>query len=156
MKPKEREYYIVGIPHPSLVCVNVKIYIKELNSISKTVFSGNYIEFENLVKKGTDINCPYKENGFTLLQIAILFGRDEFISLLLKHGAKPDKTSLIYVVLINNTEQLKQLVEHGADINAAIFSEDGENKLLYYADKNSEMEQLLIELGAVQFPNKES
>jgi ankyrin repeat protein len=113
-------------------------------------------KIEALIKAGADVNAANRY-GVTPLSLAAANGSDRVISLLLNAGANPraadgalhdGRTVLMLAARTGSVESIRQLVEHGSDVNAT-ETRTGTTPLMWAALENrADAVRALINAGA--------
>jgi len=113
-------------------------------------------KIEALIKAGADVNAANRY-GVTPLSLAASNGSDRVIGLLLKAGANPSaadgalhdgRTVLMLAARTGSVESIRQLVEHGSDVNAT-ETRTGTTPLMWAALENrAEAVRALVKAGA--------
>lgn len=122
-----------------------------LSELMRAVSKGDLQRVEELITP-TNVNDS-REDGFTVLMMAIKRGHSEIAKTLIAGGANVDasdeegETALMIAAWKNNLEIARLLIKTGADVNAS--DKDEFTALIYAANQKHEaVMELLIDKGA--------
>jgi len=121
---------------------------KQFITLSEAVSAGLLDLVNEQLASGSDLN-ERNVNGLSALDLAILYARDELVSLLLNHvhGVSDLGHALGVATLSNSVDTARKLIQAGADIN--FRDETGSTPLMLAAEKNFPiLVELLLEAGA--------
>ncbi|XP_061193099.1 putative ankyrin repeat protein RF_0381 [Saccostrea echinata] len=130
------------------------------NFLKETVFSGDIIALQKVLKSGVDVNV-LDENGEPLLFTPIVNGDMDTLKVLLPHTdvnmTNDDcRTALMIAVEMNDIDMVKKLIKSGADVNRKdnsgktsllIALEDGNFKIAEYLIKHGSDVNVVDNLG---------
>jgi len=123
------------------------------SALAWAVYYDNRQAVEKLIKVGADVNAS-NDNGVNPLHLACYNQNAGIVGLLLEAGAKPDmaqvtgETALMTCSNTGVTAAVKDLIEHGAAVNAKESGEDQTALMWAATEKHPDVVQLLIKAGA--------
>lgn len=114
------------------ILIKAGAHIRHKGDLLANAMEYGYFDLaSDLIKDGVDVNC-ISENGTRPLPLAVFWGNDDMVQLLLDHGADVNAptsptiydcaTALQFAALNGHFNMAKFLIENGADINAPISS----------------------------------
>jgi len=123
------------------------------SALAWAVYYDNKEAVEQLIKAGADVNAA-NDIGVNPLHLACYNQNADIVGLLLKADARPDlaqvtgETPLMTCSNTGVVAAVKDLIAHGAEVNAKETGEDQTALMWAAAGKHSDVVQLLIKAGA--------